>query len=252
MKWITSLLFLLIVLQVQAQEETAQVAFDKANQAYTSENYQLAIKSYEQVLKTDFHSVESYFNLGNAHYKLNQVGPAIYNYEKALMLDPENEDVLNNLQFAKQMRIDAVEAMPENELESQASSIASVLTIDEWAYASIMFLIVTVLLFILYHYSQTAGKKRLFFILMLLFALSTVITIMIGFYAQNNLNNEQYAIVYAAEFTARDEPKLKGNASFVIHEGTKVEVLEEFNDWARIALENGSKAWVTLDTLKKL
>lgn len=247
-----TLLFLCIALQNHAQEDVASNAFAKANQAYTAENYELAIKSYEQLLKTDLHSVEAYFNLGNAHYKLNQVGPAIYNYEKALMLDPENEDVLNNLQFAKQMRIDAVEAIPENELESKASSIASALTIDEWAYASIMFLIITVLLFILYHYSQTAGKKRLFFILMLLFAISTVVAIAIGFYAQNNLNNEQYAIVYAAEFTARDEPKTNSNASFIIHEGTKVEVIEEYNDWARIALENGSKAWVTLETIKKL
>ncbi|GAK92539.1 BatE protein [Nonlabens ulvanivorans] len=66
------------------------------------------------------------------------------------------------------------------------------------------------------------------------------------------MNKQQYAIVYATEFTAREEPKQSSSASFVIHEGTKVEVLEEFNDWVRIALENGSKAWVTIDTIKKL
>lgn len=213
----------------------------------------MAISNYEQILKTDVHSVEVYYNLGNSYYKLNQIGPAIYNYEKALMLDTGNEDVLNNLQFAKQMRIDAVDSLPENELESRATSIASSLTIDEWAYLSIILLIITVLLFVLYYYSQTAGKKRLFFLLMILFAIGGVITsIIIGFYAQNNLNKQQYAIVYATEFTAREEPKQSSSASFVIHEGTKVEVLEEFNDWVRIALENGSKAWVTIDTIKKL
>lgn len=252
MKWIKALLFVLIVSPVVGQSDAAQVAFDKANQAYTTENYEIAIAAYEQALKNDMHSVETYFNLANAHYKLNQVGPAIYNYEKALMLDPENEDVLNNLQFAKQMRIDAIEALPENELESTASNIANALYIDEWAYLSIILMIVAVLLFVLYHYSQTAGKKRLFFILMLLVAISTVTSIIIGFYAQNNLNSQQYAIVYAAEFTAREEPKTNSNSAFIIHEGTKVEVLEEFNDWARISLENGSKAWVTLETIKKL
>ncbi|MGJ8683100.1 MAG: tetratricopeptide repeat protein [Nonlabens sp.] len=252
MKWIISLIFVLIVLQVQGQEDVASTAFAKANQAYTAENYELAIKSYQQVLKTNVHSSEAYFNLGNAHYKLNQVGPAIYNYEKALQLDPNNEDVLNNLQFAQQMKIDAVEALPENELDSRVSSIAGSLSVDEWAYVSILFVIVTILLFILFHYSQTTGKKRLFFILMILIGLMAVGSIAIGFYAKNTLNKEQYAIVYATEFTARTEPKTSSDSAFVIHEGTKVEVLEEFNEWARISLENGSKAWVALDSIKKL
>ncbi|WP_405351025.1 tetratricopeptide repeat protein [Nonlabens sp. Asnod3-H03] len=252
MKWMTSFLILLMTLIVSGQGSEVDDHFAKANQAYTAENYQMAISNYEEILKTDVHSVDVYYNLGNSYYKLNQVGPAIYNYEKALMLDPSNEDVLNNLQFAKQMRIDAVESLPENEFESKASSVASSLTIDEWAYLSIILLIISILLFVLYHYSQTAGKKRLFFLLMLLFAIGVITTIIIGFYAQNNLDNQQYAIVYAVEFTAREEPKQSSSASFVIHEGTKVEVLEEFNDWARISLENGSKAWVTLETIKKL
>lgn len=252
MKLITSLLVLLITLPIYGQSDAVNDAFAKANQAYTVENYELAIVNYEQLLKSDVHSAEVYFNLANAHYKLNHVGPAIYNYEKALMLDPKNEDLLNNLQFAKQMRIDAVESLPENELESKASSLASALDVDEWAYLSIILMIISVLLFVLFYYSQTAGKKRLFFILMLLFAIGTIASIIIGFYAQNNLNSKQYAIIYAAEFTAREEPKLNSNATFVIHEGTKVEVLEEFNDWVRISLENGSKAWVTLETIRKL
>ncbi|PQJ31565.1 hypothetical protein BST92_06330 [Nonlabens arenilitoris] len=252
MNWITSILFLLMTLIVSGQDDGINDRFAKANQAYTAENYQMAISNYEEILKTDIHSVDLYYNLGNSYYKLNQVGPAIYNYEKALMLDPSNEDVLNNLQFAKQMRIDAIEGLPENELESKASSIASSMSIDEWAYLSIVLLIISVLLFVLYHYSQTAGKKRLFFLLMILFVIGTIILVFIGFYAQNNLNKHQYAIVYAAEFTAREEPKQSSAASYVIHEGTKVEVLEEFNNWARISLENGSKAWVTLETIKKL
>ncbi|EAS20738.1 putative BatE, tetratricopeptide repeat family [Flavobacteria bacterium BBFL7] len=252
MKWIASILFLLMTLIGSGQDNGVDNHFTKANQAYTTENYQLAISNYEEILKIDVHSVEVYYNLANSYYKLNKVGPSIYYYEKALMLDPTNEDVLNNLQFAKQMRIDAVNSLPENELESKASSIATSLTIDEWAYLSIILVIITVLLFVLYHYSQTAGKKRLFFLLMILFAIATIISIIIGFYAQSNVNKQQYAIVYAAEFTAREEPKQSSAASFVIHEGTKVEVLEEFNGWSRVALENGSKAWVSNETIKRL
>jgi tetratricopeptide (TPR) repeat protein len=57
--------------------------------------YEQAIDAYGSVLKTNQHSSELYFNLGNCYYKLNKVAPAIY-IEKALVLSP-NEEVLNNL-----------------------------------------------------------------------------------------------------------------------------------------------------------
>ena len=57
---------------------------------------------------------------------------------------------------------------------------------------------------------------------------------------------------YTAEFITREEPKEKAVSSFTLHEGTKVEVLEEFNEWALVSLTNGNKAWMPLDKIKKL
>jgi tetratricopeptide (TPR) repeat protein len=62
--------------------------------------YEQAIDAYGSVLKTNQHSSELYFNLGNCYYKLNKVAP-IYSYEKALVLSPNDKEVLNNLKFAQ-------------------------------------------------------------------------------------------------------------------------------------------------------
>ena len=62
--------------------------------------YEQAIVSYDSIEKLGYISSELYFNLGNCYYKLNKVAPTIYNYEKALLLDPLNEDAKNNLVFA--------------------------------------------------------------------------------------------------------------------------------------------------------
>ena len=230
-----------------SQESFELAAFGKANQAYTTENYDLAIAGYEQILKTGKHSAEVYFNLGNAYYKINAVGPAIYNYEKALQFDPETIDVNNNLKYATQMKIDAIQDAKSQGLGSNLDSFVALLSVDEWAYFSLVIVLFTILMCILYFYAHTVGKKRLFFILTFLGILLSVSTIVAASYAKNNVNDVQYAIVYTAEFITREEPKEKAVSSFTLHEGTKVEVLEEFNEWALVSLTNGNKAWMPLD-----
>ncbi|WP_213524204.1 tetratricopeptide repeat protein [Nonlabens sp.] len=252
MKKALRILCLLFVFIANAQDSFELAAFAKANQAYTEENYDLAIAGYEQILKTSKHSAEVYFNLGNAYYKINAIGPAIYNYEKALQLDSENRDVINNLKFANQMKIDVIEATTTTGLESDVSRVITALSVDEWAYFSILILLFTVLVFLLYYYAQTTSKKRLFFILTFFGLLFLAISIAAAFYVKSSLNDQQYAIVYTAEFTTREEPREEAAPSFNLHEGTKVEVLEEFNQWALVLLSNGSKAWIPLDKIKKL
>lgn len=252
MKKVLTIIVILFVYLSNAQESFEKAAFAKANQAYTSENYDLAIAGYEQILKTGKHSAEVYFNLGNAYYKINAIGPAIYNFEKALQLDPENTDVINNLKFANQMKIDAIEDAQVDDLESNFANYIQKLNVDEWAYFSIIIVLFTILMWILYFYAQTAGKKRLFFILCIIGILMAVTSITAAFYVKDSVNDEQYAIIFTEEFTTKEEPKENAVSSFVLHEGTKVEVTEEFNNWALIQLSNGNKAWIPLDKIKKL
>ena len=252
MKKMLSILFLLFVFIGNSQESFEAAAFTKANEAYTAENFDLAIAGYEQILKTGKHSAEVYFNLANAYYKINAVGPAVYNFEKALQLDPENADIKNNLNFANQMKIDAVEDVQVDGIGSSLEKYVTSLSVDEWAYFSILMVLFTILMAVFYFYALTAGKKRLFFILTFIGVLFSALAIYAAFYSKDNLNKEQYAIVYTAEFTTREEPKETAKASFILHEGTKVEVQEEFNDWALVSLTNGNKAWMPLNKIKKL
>ena len=81
--------------------------FSEANTLYNNGKYAEAIDKYESILDSDQHSAELYFNLGNANYKLNNIAPSIYYYEKALLLEPNDKDIQNNLAFAQNMTIDA-------------------------------------------------------------------------------------------------------------------------------------------------
>jgi tetratricopeptide (TPR) repeat protein len=81
---------------------------EKAKVLEKLKRFEEAIENYKKIEGQGAVSSELYLNLGNTHYKLNQVGPAIYYYEKALKLDPINEDVLNNLVFAKRLALDNI------------------------------------------------------------------------------------------------------------------------------------------------
>src|SRR5690554_7793015 len=74
----------------------------------------LPIYSWKDILQNDEVSAELYYNLGNAYYRLNQIGPSIYYYEKALQLAPNDADIKNNLAFAENARIDAIEPLPQS------------------------------------------------------------------------------------------------------------------------------------------
>lgn len=241
-----------IVIVAQESKDRALVAFEQANKAYAASNYDVAIMAYKEVLKSGKHSPEVYFNLGNAYYKKNQVGPAIYNYEKALLLDADNPDIQTNLRYANQMKIDAIEALPENKVQVRVNDLVKSLSVDEWAYVSIVWVLFTVLCAILFSYAGTSGKKRLFFILTFLGVLFSIASVSAAYYAKNEMNNEQFAIVFTEEYKTRSEPKNSAEVSFVIHEGTKVQILQEFEDWYEIKLSNGSKAWLSKDVVKIL
>src|SRR5690606_19075430 len=80
-------------------------AFDNANELYRTGKYAEAAAAYEHILKTKNHSAELYFNLGNAYYKQTKVAPAIYNFEKALLMSPGDDEILTNLEFARKLQI---------------------------------------------------------------------------------------------------------------------------------------------------
>ena len=127
-------LFLLI-----SQAFFAQSGFEAGNDLYKKGQYEQAIDAYSTVLNAKKQSAELYFNIGNCYYKLNKVAPAIYNYEKALVLDPNNPDVLNNLKFAQKRTVDEIKVIPKVGFEKLLRDFTAIYDYDKWAWFAIGF-----------------------------------------------------------------------------------------------------------------
>lgn len=242
----------LLILFVSIANSQNETLFNGGTEAYNKGNYNKAIENYLEILENGQHSAELYYNLGNSYYKLNQIAPSIYYYEKALLLKPNDAEVLNNLGYARNMTLDAIETMPETGLSKIYKDIVGVLSFDQWAYAAVVFMILFVILYILFYYLQYATQKRVAFISGMLFLLMAVIAAMLSFISYGDFKADQPAIVFSDEVIIKSEPNNRSEEVFRLHEGTKLNVIEEFNDWKKIQIVDGQIGWLTSENIKLL
>jgi len=250
MNKIVYILTFLFTVSIVAQSDDV---FSKGNNLYNDGRFQDAISTYESILGSDIHSAELYFNLANAYYKLNRVAPSIYYYEKALQLSPKDADIKNNLSFAQNMTIDAIVTLPEVGFSKLVNGITNAIAFDDWALLSVTCVILFVILFLIYYFSYTTLKKRLSFVgsFIVLFIAFTSLFFAFKKYAIDKNNNP--AIVFAQESDIKTEPNLRSESAFQLHEGTKVQVLDSYNQtWMKIELANGKTGWISTEDIKLL
>jgi tetratricopeptide (TPR) repeat protein len=237
------------VLLCSAQDEKL---FDKATTAYNTGEYEKAIEYYKDILENGAHSAAVYYNLGNAYYKLNEIAESVYYYEKALLLSPNDEEIITNLSYAQNMTLDAIATIPETGISKLYKNITGKLTFDQWAYLAVGAMFVFIVLYITFYYSNYSARKRWSFIGSLLALFICVIAVLFAFIQERDFNANQPAIIFAAETTIKAEPNETAQEVFLLHAGTKVNVLDELNNWNKIRLADGKTGWVLNTELKLL
>jgi len=226
--------------------------FEQGNSLYNQGKYSEAINKYGAILDTKNHSAELYYNLANAHYKLNHIAASIYYYEKALLLNPDDADIQNNILFARNMTIDAIDAIPNAGFSEFIKNIANRFSFDTWAIGAIVLVFCFVILFVIYYFSYSTLIKRLTFISSLLILLVFVFSLIFAFHKFNIEKANKPAIVFAQETIVKSDPNLKSDEVFRLHEGTKVQVLEDYDNWQKIKLIDGKTGWVISEDIKRV
>jgi len=246
---------ILIALLFSATMGFAQSAlelFDGANDAYRNGQYQEAIDLYENIDSTEQRSADVYYNLGNSYYKLNMVAPSIYNYEKALKLDPLNEDASINLEYANKLALDAIEVLPKSVFQKFSDSVIYKLAFDTWAIIAVILSFLGALFFLLYHFSYRSGRKLLLFNSSLLCSVLLVVTVVFAFKSYDFEENTIMAIVFEKTTAIKNAPTLNSDTVFQLHEGTKVKVLDAIDNWKKIKLADGKIGWIISDYIKEI
>lgn len=236
--------------QLTSSEAEVTITKAMADSAYIRTEYTAAIQMYEALL-TQGTAAEVYYNLGNAYFKSKDIAKAIVNYERALLLEPNNADFKANLTIARAKIVDKYEAPTELFLVSWGKWIVNTMTSNQWAVLSmIIFILFLVSLATLILYKR-GNIKRIALITTVAMLLLTPITVFCASYQKTNYFTRDAAIVIEPSVVVRSTPSESGTSLFVLHEGKRVEIKDNsMSSWKEIRLENGEVGWLPIEAIE--
>ena len=232
--------------------QTLDSLFVQANKLYQQESYIEALELYQEIENKDVESSALYYNIANIYYKTNQVAPSIYYYEKALSLDPGNKDIVFNLDFAERMTLDNIEALPKSLGQKFRDGITLKFTYNTWAIIAVSLAFLFAILFLLYHFSYSTRKKRIYFITSILTVIFVSLSIFFAYKNSHFVKNDIQAIIFAPQTQVKSAPTKSSDVNFELHEGTKVQILETLDNWKKIKIVDGKTGWMNAEDLKEL
>lgn len=213
--------------------------FQAANDAYRNGNFQAAYEGYEKLV-SEKPAPELYYNMANAAFKSSKLGLAILNYERAQRLDPRNQDILENLKYAKSL-VEYRVPDKRNWFYGKAVDLMEYVTTEEaWLIISLLYLLLigslVVILLIQKDFMMSTLSRYLLFLLI-------AISIPVGIKFYETKVHEK-AVVTSSKVDARFGPSFNDKTAFSLVEGLEASVVDESNGWYRILLLNGDTGWV--------
>ncbi|MCK5739449.1 tetratricopeptide repeat protein, partial [bacterium] len=215
---------------------------------------------YQKIVDQGAESWEVYYNLGNAHFRMGSLGPAILNFERALRMAPDNEDVQHNIDVANLLITDKIEQLPQFFMNSVIDNFAGFLglktnvnTLGKIVLA--FYLVFMVLLILRFLLRQSRIKARLIYGIIPALIVLIVLTLswQVLLYQQRH---QEAAVILEAEVDVLGAPEDSGKPLFTIHEGTKVGIEKKSDQnnitWLLIQLPDGKTGWVTDNVLEKI
>lgn len=213
--------------------------------AYIDGDFETAVKSWESVRTVGLESPELYYNIANAYFKSGDISHAILNYERALKLDPSYSDARFNLEFANNQIQDRIEEVPEFFLEVWGRRLCWIMPSDAWAVLALLALAATVALALLFVRGRTSNMRKVGFFAGIVALLCTLLCLDFAFWQRTDYRTNDKAIITRAVSSVKSSPSGESSTDlFVLHEGTKVSILDEVGDWRNIELADGRQGWI--------
>jgi tetratricopeptide (TPR) repeat protein len=231
---------------------TPDSLYYKANQKYQEGKYEESIELYQKIISEGFESSVLYYNLGNASFRSNKIGKARIYYEKALKLDPNNEDATFNLTYLEGILVDKFEDIPELFLKTWLRSLISLMNSDQWAIISMAAFFLAALLFSMYLLLRKVSIRKTGFYGGLILLLITLFSFAFSWKQRNSEIIPESAVVIEYLVNVKSTPRDTGTDLFVLHEGAKVWLEDIAGEWREIRLSDGRKGWVPIASIENI
>ncbi|MBQ3710429.1 MAG: tetratricopeptide repeat protein [Bacteroidales bacterium] len=219
---------------------------EEGNAAYNEGNYDQALTCYNSIVEAGMESATLYYNMGNTYYKMKDYPHAILYYEKALKLDPGDEDIRTNLEIANMSVVDKINQIPQSFIKRWWNSLKSSLSADGWAWVSVASFALLLLCLFAFLMSRRTGIRKLGFFLGLVFIVCLAFSVLFAVQGHRDLNRHDEAIIMTPTVNVKSTPSDNSVDLFVLHEGAKVRIIDVMKDrsdpekeWYKIKIADG-------------
>jgi tetratricopeptide (TPR) repeat protein len=219
--------------------------WNAANNAYVEGRWEDAVKGYEGISALGLESAALYCNTADAFFKQGNMPKAILNYERALKLDPSYEDARYNIELSNSLIQDRIDPVPEFILKVWAKDVCWLMDSDSWAVTFIVLLALTLAMILLFLLAPTAPGRRAGFFTAIALLLFAVASLSFSLWQKNDYMKTDDAIVMRPVVSVKSSPSAESSQDlFILHEGTKVEILDQVGSWSNIELADGRQGWI--------
>ncbi|MCI1639753.1 MAG: BatD family protein [Bacteroidales bacterium] len=248
---ILMLLFVLPGIRLAAGNNHSDSLWTKGVSAYTNGNWSEAVARWGAIEKTGAGSPELYYNIGNAYYKSGDYPHSILYYERALKSDPSYSDARYNLELVNGLIKDKIDPVPEFILKSWARDISYILSSNVWAVLFLVFAACLFVAVILFWTSPKSSGRKLGFYSALTFLILSLCSLGFSAWQKNEYTKVDSAIVMSPVSSVKSSPSSESSKDlFVLHEGTKLKIIDELGEWNNIELADGRQGWIKKDNIE--
>ena len=246
-----ALLMLVLPVSANAADSFVDSLFRAANAAYTDGLWADAADAYSAIEDMGLESPALYCNLGNAYYKTGDVAKAILYYERALKADPSYSDARYNRTVVSDFVQDRIEPVPEFILKTWVRDLCYALDSDTWAATGLVFLFLTVAALLVLFLSSSLSLRRTGFFTAIVFFLLMAMSLSFAFWQKADYSRKDGAIIMTPVVSVKSSPSSETSTDlFILHEGTKVLVLDEVGEWRNIELADGRQGWMKSEDME--
>lgn len=215
-----------------------------ADSAYVRADYETAVKLYAEVAEQNA-TAEVCYNLGCAYYRIDDIAHSILWFERALKLDPSNKDVVFNLELARTKTIDKILPQHEFILFTYFRSMTNWFSTSAWTTIALSSFFLMLVLLLVFWASESIFVRKLAFSSAVLLLFVTILANVCGFQQKDFKQTQTGGIITTSSVTVKSTPAENGNDLFVLHEGSKVEVLDSsLKDWCEVSIADGKQGWI--------
>ena len=219
-----------------------------ADSAYTKADYAEAVKLYSELAEQN-PTTDVCYNLGCAYYRIDDIAHSVLWFERALKLSPSNKEVLFNLEMARTKTIDKIIPQHEFILFTYFHQLTNWLSLRTWTTIALVSFVLMLVCLLVFWASGSVTTRKLTFssavVLLLFCILSNVCAMQQSTFKQTHTSG----IITSPAVTVKSTPADNGNDLFVLHEGSKVEILDNsLKEWCEVSIADGKVGWIQKKT----